>query len=100
MDLSMLILGLLLVVLGIFNIRGNVASIHWYNRRKVQEEDIPEYGRAVGSGTLVIGASLMLTAALQIVYPSEQVYWITVVGIIVGLVCMLYGQFRYNHGIF
>lgn len=100
MDISLLILGLMLIVLGALNFRGNIASIHWYNRRKVREEDIPKYGRAMGSGTLIIGGSLVLTAVLQLVYSSEIVYGITVAGIIVGLVCMLYGQFRYNHGIF
>lgn len=100
MDLSMLILGLLLILLGVLNIRGNIASVHWYNRRNVREEDIPKYGRAVGSGTLIIGASLVLTAVLQLVWPSETVYGVPVAGIVVGLVCMLYGQFRYNRGIF
>lgn len=100
MDLSLLILGLLLMGLGAVNFRGNIASVHWYNRRKVREEDIPKYGRAVGGGTLIIGASLVLTAVLQLVWPSETVYGVTVAGIVVGLGCMLYGQFRYNHGIF
>ncbi|MFR7742999.1 MAG: hypothetical protein ACLU3I_06730 [Acutalibacteraceae bacterium] len=36
-----------------------ISTIHSYNRRKVKEEDVPKYGRAVGTGTLIIGVSLI-----------------------------------------
>ena len=35
-----IIVGTILCVLGITNIRGNISSIHWYNRTKVKLEDI------------------------------------------------------------
>lgn len=54
----LLIVGILLSVLGAVNIKGNIRTIHAYNRRNVREEDIPKYGRAVGTGTLIIGVSL------------------------------------------
>ena len=54
----LLILGILLSVLGTVNLKGNIRTIHAYNRRNVKEEDIPKYGRAIGTGTLVIGVSL------------------------------------------
>ena len=56
----LLILGIFLSVLGILNIKGNISTIHSYNRRKVKEEDIPKYGKAVGTGTVIMGASLIL----------------------------------------
>ena len=37
-SITMLILGVLFVIIGIENVRGNIASIHWYNRRKITEE--------------------------------------------------------------
>ena len=40
-NLILLILGLFISVLGITNIKGNISTIHSYNRRKVKEEDIP-----------------------------------------------------------
>ena len=55
----LLILGVLISVIGIVNIMGNISTIHSYNRRKVKEEDMPKYGRAVGTGTLIIGVSLI-----------------------------------------
>ena len=52
-NLILLILGLFISVLGITNIKGNISTIHSYNRRKVKEEDIPKYGKVVGTGTLI-----------------------------------------------
>lgn len=54
-EIILLILGLFISVLGIINMTGNISTIHWYNRRKVTEEDIPKYGKAMGIGTLIIG---------------------------------------------
>ena len=54
----LLIVGILSSVIGAVNIKGNIRTIHAYNRRNVREEDIPKYGRAVGTGTLIIGVSL------------------------------------------
>lgn len=58
-NIMMLILGLFISVLGIVNISGNISTIHSYNRRKVKEEDVPKYGKVVGTGTLIIGLSLI-----------------------------------------
>ena len=44
-NIGMLIIGLFASILGIMNIRGNISSIHSYNRRKVKEEDRPKYGK-------------------------------------------------------
>lgn len=64
----LLIVGILSSVIGAVNIKGNIRTIHAYNRRNVREEDIPKYGRAVGTGTLIIGISL---AAAFFVFPAE-----------------------------
>ena len=59
-NIIMLILGVFISVVGIVNIKGNISTIHSYNRRRVKEEDIPKYGKVVGTGTLIIGISLVL----------------------------------------
>ena len=51
-NIIMLILGVFISVVGIVNIKGNISTIHSYNRRKVKEEDIPKYGKTVGTGTV------------------------------------------------
>lgn len=58
-NMMLLVLGICISVLGIVNIRGNISTIHSYNRRKVKE-DVPKYGKAVGTGTLIMGISLVL----------------------------------------
>ncbi len=95
----LLILGILLSVLGTVNLKGNIRTIHAYNRRNVKEEDIPKYGRAIGTGTLVIGVSL--AAAFFVSLRNEAaVSFIVLPGLAVGLAFILYGQIKYNHGIF
>ena len=57
--LGLLVMGILLSTLGIVNIMGNISTIHAWNRKRVKEADIPRYGRAIGAGTLVIGAAFI-----------------------------------------
>ena len=98
-DLMLLILGLVISVLGVVNIRGNISTIHAYNRRKVKEEDIPKYGKAVGTGTLVIGVSFVL-GYVALFWSESVMSGIVLSGVLVGLGFLLYGQFKYNKGIF
>ena len=96
---GLLILGALLCVLGVVNLRGNISTIHSYNRRKVREEDVPKYGKAMGTGTLIIGASLVVSFVTT--FWSEAIMaFILVPALLVGLGFMLYAQFKYNGGLF
>ena len=97
--LILLILGLFISTLGIINIRGNISTIHSYNRRNVKEEDIPKYGKALGTGTLIMGASFIL--GYFAMFCSETVMAVIILpAVVVGLGFILYGQFKYNKGIF
>ncbi len=98
MDFTLLILGLFISTIGIANINGNISTVHSYNRRKVREEDVPEYGKAVGTGTLIIGLSLVLAFLLSFI--SQLLTIIIVPGFVVGVGFILYAQFKYNKGIF
>ena len=42
-NIMLLILGVFISVMGIVNIKGNISTIHSYNRRKVKEEDMFNY---------------------------------------------------------
>ena len=97
---AFLLIGGVLIVLGITNIKGNISSIHWYNRRKVSERDIPKYRKCVGSGTLIMGVSMMLSALLEVILKTTIFDYIVLTGYVVGLAIILYGQFKYNKGIF
>ncbi len=98
-NLMLLILGLFISAIGFVNIKGNISTIHSYNRRKVKEEDVPKYGKAVGTGTLIMGISLVLAFVAS--FWSELLIAIIILpAFIVGIGFMLYGQFKYNKGIF
>lgn len=96
----MLGMGILLIITGILNLMGHIGTIHWYNRRRVSEEDAPAYGRAMGAGTLVIGVSLAAAAILRMVFDLDLFDYLTLAGIVIGLALMLFPQLRYNRGIF
>ncbi len=85
--------------MGVVNIKGNISTIHAYNRRNVKEEDIPKYGKAVGTGTLIMGISLVL-GFIASLWSEEMITYIILIGVVVGLGFILYGQFKYNGGIF
>ena len=91
---------LALLILGLFiSAMGNISTIHSYNRRKVKEEDVPKYGKVVGTGTLIIGVSLVLGYIVS--FWSEAIMaFIILPAVVVGLGFLLYGQFKYNKGIF
>lgn len=97
--LLLLIFGIFLSTLGTVNIKGNISTIHSYNRRKVKEEDVPKYGKAVGTGTLVIGVSLMLSYLVTF-WNTDAIDYIVLPALVIGLAFILYGQIKYNHGIF
>lgn len=98
-NLTILILGLLISVLGIVNILGNISTIHTYNRRNVKDEDVPKYGKAVGTGTLIIGVSFVVAYVVSF-WSKAAMAFILLPAIAVGLGFMLYAQFKYNKGIF
>ena len=95
-----IVLGAFLFILGIMNISGNISSIHWYNRTRITEENRREYGRVVGTGTLVIGVFFIVSGLLSLIFNNELFMLIIILGCIVGLIFILYGQFKYNKGIF
>lgn len=101
------ILGVILIVLGIMNMKGNISSLHWYHRQRVTEEDRKPFGKIVGLGTLIIGIALVISGILfWISEVTATELWlivgcvITVVGIVVGLVLSFYAMIKYNKGIF
>lgn len=95
----LLISGICITILGIFNLKGNISSIHWYNRLKIREENRKKYGKSMGIGALIIGICMTITAILQMIFYNENIWYITVVEIVIGLIFMIYGQIKYNKGI-
>lgn len=99
-SMELLGLGAILTILGLFNMKGNIASIHWYNRRKVTKENQKAYCLVMGLGTLIIGVCLIVSGIVQAFIGIETSAVIIVVGILIGFALMLYAQIKYNKGIF
>ena len=98
-DYTLLVFGLLISAIGIVNLKGNVSTVHSYNRRKVKEEDLPKYGRAVGTGTLIMGIALIVSF-ITTFWSESLMAFIIIPAFVVGLAFILYAQFKYNKGIF
>ena len=99
-NISMIAIGILIILLGVFNLKGNIASIHWYNRRKVTKENQIPYCRLHGFGSVIMGTSMIISAIVQTLGNIELGGLITLAGVIIGFTLMLYAQFKYNKGIF
>ena len=95
----MLLAGSVLIVLAIQNFKGNISTIHSYNRRRVSKADAPKYGITMGLGTFIMGASTAATAILQMIFNQEAIFYLLATGAAIGLAIMIYAQFKYNKGI-
>ena len=98
--IAFILIGIILLVCGILNIRGNISTIHSYNRRKVVKADIPKYGKCMGIGSLIIGGSFVVCAIFELILKTDIIEYFIILGIIIGVAIMLYAQFKYNKGIF
>ena len=99
-NLVLLGLGVICSLLGIFNMCGNIATIHWYNRRKVTKENQKAYCIFVGLGTFIVGVTMIIAAIIQAFGNVAAGGIVTGVGILIGLLPILYAQFKYNRGLF
>lgn len=102
-----LLVGMLCIVLGISNMRGNISSLHWYHRHRVSEENRTKFGKEVGLGTVIIGIGIVLLGILSAaaVYTAQQLY--SVIGAVIMILCLVVGlvmsfraMIKYNKGIF
>lgn len=99
--------GLVLVMIGISNIKGNINSIHWYHRQRVKEEDKAVFGKLMGIGTILCGAGVIAFGLLSLAAElTGQMIWMTigsylmVVCLVAGIGLFTYTTIKYNKGIF
>lgn len=101
------LVGIVCIVLGVSNMKGNISSLHSYHRSRVSEEDRIPFGKKVGLGTIIIGVAIIMFSGLSAVtlYTDNEVFTligtgILIAGIIVGLVISFKAMIKYNKGIF
>ena len=101
------LVGVICIVLGISNMKGNISSLHSYHRNRVSEEDRIPFGKQVGVGTIIIGIGIIVFSGLSVVtlYTENDIFILlgTVLlmsAIIIGLVISFRAMIKYNKGIF
>ena len=102
-----ILVGVLCIVIGILNQKGNVSMLRSYHRKRVREEDIIPFGKLVVLGMIVIGAAVIAGGVLSMVaINTENKVWDIVsyvvigLGLVVGLGFAFYAMKKYNKGIF
>ena len=95
-----IIIGLVLIVIGIFNIKGNISLLHSYHRKRIKEEDIKPFGKKVGIGTIIIGITIILAGLFTFLNYANISKVILIIGLITGCIIIFYALFKYNKGIF
>ena len=102
-----IIIGIVIIILGIINYKGNISTLHSYHRNRVAPEDVLPFGRLVGIGTIIIGISIIIMGALTLcsLILEKDIYTIIgtavlIVGLVVGISITFYAMIKYNKGIF
>ena len=101
------LVGVVCIVLGISNMRGNISSLHSYHRSRVSEEDRIPFGKQVGLGIIIVGIGIIVFSVLSSItlYTENDIFIlvgtaILIIGIILGLVISFRAMIKYNKGIF
>ena len=99
--------GVVCIVIGISNMRGNISTLHSYHRHRVSEEDRIPFGKQVGLGTMIVGIGLIIFSVLSTVtlYTENNIFIligtvVLIVGIVAGLIISFKAMIKYNKGIF
>ena len=101
------LVGVVCIVLGISNMRGNISSLHSYHRSRVSEEDRIPFGKQVGFGTIIVGIGIIVFSVLSsaTLYTENDIFILVgtavlIIGIILGLAISFRAMIKYNKGIF
>ena len=99
--------GVVCIILGISNMRGNISSLHSYHRHRVSEEDRIPFGKKVGVGTIICGCAVMVFSILSAIsiYVEKQIFVLVgtvvlIIGLGFGIGLSFYAMIKYNKGIF
>lgn len=101
------VIGVIIIIIGIINRKGNVSMLHSYHRKRVSKEDMLPFGKMVGLGMIIIGISLIIMGALTFIATAlnDNTYLIlgnvaSISGLVIGSIIAFYAMIKYNKGIF
>ena len=85
--------------LGIAIYRGKTDLIHDYHQTKVTDK--AAYGKAFGKAMFVIATALLLSGIIGL-FDNSEIFAVAVliVGVVVGIGCIVAVQRKYNNGVF
>ena len=61
-----ILIGIILITIGISNMKGNIALLHSYHRKRVKKEDELPFGKKVGIGSIIIGITIIVAGVFTI----------------------------------
>ena len=98
-SIIMFLVAVLFTVLGIAIYKGKTDLIHDYHQTKVTNKS--DYGKAFGKAMLVI-ATVMLLSGIIGLFKNLLVLAVAIliIGLVVGIVCIVAVQKKYNKGVF
>ena len=98
------LVGVICIVLGISNMKGNISSLHSYHRNRVSEEDRIPFGKQVGVGTIIVGIGIIVFSVLSslTLYTENDIFILVgtavlIIGIILGLVISFRAMIKHNN---
>ena len=101
------IIGIVCIIVGVYNMRGNISSIHWYHRHRISQENIIPFGKLTGLGTIISGVSIVVFSMFLILHELTKLESLlivgaltVVIGLVFGMVICIYAIIKYNKGLF
>lgn len=105
--IGVIIVGAILIVIGAINMSGNISTLHSYHRNNVKEENRKPFGKMVGLGGIICGATIIIKGVIDLIENYAKIESLKVVGnvvLIVGLILGLglstYAIIKYNKRLF
>ncbi|MBR3868016.1 MAG: DUF3784 domain-containing protein [Clostridia bacterium] len=95
----MFLVAALFTVLGIAIYNGKTDLIHDYHQTKVTDKSA--YGKAFGKAMLVIAAVMLLSGIIGL-FENLLILAVAIlmIGLVIGIVCIVAVQRKYNNGLF
>ena len=95
----MFLVAVLFTVLGIAIYKGKTDLIHNYHQAKVTDKSA--YGKAFGKAMLVIATAMLLSGIIGL-FENLLIHAVAIliIGLVIGLGCIVAVQKKYNKGVF
>lgn len=102
-----IILGFVFIYMGVRHLHGDISLMHSYHTKRVAPEDARALGKWVGTGLIIIAASMIIFSVLGAVSALTQTEVIMTVGgilltvgVVIGAIMALVATVHYNKGLF